>query len=212
MSINHYIAGGISGLIEVSVTFPFDTLKTRYQLGSSAKGNLYSGFNMRALSVVPMRFIFWGTREQSLQYGFSPLSSGIIAGFCQCIIDTPVETYKVQHQMGLKSTFKSSFNNYNRNFLATCSRNVPFSALFTIMQVSGFPVALCAATAAFITHPFDTIKSRVQVIDNRKIDYKSIFELKGLQKGIILRSVMTAINISIGFGVYSFLINQLKIE
>lgn len=70
-----YIAGGLSGIIEVIITHPLDYIKTKeheyVQKGITNKDfynniikknpiNLYQGITPRLIGILPMRCVFWG--------------------------------------------------------------------------------------------------------------------------------------------------------
>ena len=209
----NYINGGISGLAETIVTYPIDTIKTQIQSGKkinfSSSRHLFRGFGIKASSTIPMRLIFWGVRDQSLNNGHSPIVAGSIAGFFQSVIDSPFEKYKIQQQLGNNIKVIDSFRNFSKNFLVTSVRNVPFCAIFSFLQYNKLipnsndtiNAGFSAGCAALLTQPLDTIKTRYQSQQNST----DLFKLKGIMKGTILRLSITTINLSVAFSVYSLL-------
>ena len=75
MDVNRFLAGGLSGLVEVLVTHPIDYLKIKKQeykqMGkefnvlSVKPYKLYTGLVPRLIGVAPMRVIFWGTQDST---------------------------------------------------------------------------------------------------------------------------------------------------
>jgi hypothetical protein len=144
-----YIAGGLSGIIEVIATHPLDYVKTKKQeyvqknvsngnfykhLIKENKFNFYRGVIPRILGVIPMRFTFWGVQDNSYKYinkkyNISNLHCGILAGsiggMCQTVIDNPIELLKIKAMTNQKVKLSSLIN--NRGFMATLCRNVGFA-------------------------------------------------------------------------------------
>ena len=137
-NINHkFIAGGISGIVEVLCTHPIDLIKTKLQ-ETSQKNKIiknpinffynnyklhgiqymYQGFIPRIMGVVPMRLIFWGVQgncnEYLQQYNISDtkrlILSGIIGGTAQTLVDNPIETIKIRQMTSVNKSYNISKN------------------------------------------------------------------------------------------------------
>lgn len=122
----NFIAGGLSGLVEVCFTHPLDYFKTKIQeLSISDKKNanlkyvikntkglngFYIGILPRLIGIAPMRLIYWGTLETTNTYckkmnlhGYQKsLTVGIVCGLAQTTIDNPIEIIKTQIMTGGK--------------------------------------------------------------------------------------------------------------
>ena len=144
-----YIAGGLSGIIEVIATHPLDYIKTKKQeyaqkntvngnfyknLIKESKLNLYRGVIPRILGIIPMRFVFWGVQDNSYKYintnyNINNFKCGVLAGsiggICQTLIDNPIEILKIKTMTNQKLKFASLFS--TRGFVATLCRNVGFA-------------------------------------------------------------------------------------
>ena len=165
-------AAALAAVAEVALTHPLDTLKVRLQTGHALSHPLrwaYQGVGIRMLGVLPMRSVYWTAMDAfSSRIPDSPIVAGALAGLCQTAIDTPIETMKIMRMTGAQS------RDIQRTGLRTLFRGAGWNAL----RNSGFAAGVCAGRAwtddsplgaaagavagSFLTHPFDTLKSRAQ--------------------------------------------------
>ena len=120
--MNNYAAGAISGLVETSITFPLDTIKTRLQSGSGKtliKG-IYNGFFPKLIGVPLMRMLFWGVKEHTMNKTNNLILSGAMAGLAQSIIDTPIERYKIHSQLNISKNIAWHKQIQDSNFASSC--------------------------------------------------------------------------------------------
>lgn len=147
--MNHYLAGGVSGLIEVLITHPLDYIKTSHQLfvqknknknehfytylkKNTKLSNYYTGISSRIIGVVPMRLVFWGTQnatknileQNNINKWYNFLIIGTTSGILQTTIDNQVEIIKTSFMEKKQINFKNllKFN----GFMPTLYRNVIF--------------------------------------------------------------------------------------
>jgi Mitochondrial carrier protein len=120
----NFIAGGISGVFEVSASHPLDVVKTamqdkatsvekvrmnsyQYLLDRFRRGgirHMYHGYIPRVIGVIPMRAMFWGaqsiTYRQLEPYGMKESMratlAGLAGGLAQTLIDNPIEVMKTR--------------------------------------------------------------------------------------------------------------------
>tara|TARA_B100001175_G_C19464124_1_gene618128 strand:+ start:703 stop:1467 length:765 start_codon:yes stop_codon:yes gene_type:complete len=147
--MNEYIAGGISGLVEVLLTHPLDYVKTKHQLYTQKnnKNNInfykylyrknkivdyYTGISSRIVGVVPMRLLFWGTQnkvksilnDKKIDKWYNFLIIGSTSGTIQTCVDNQIEIIKTslieKKEVKIKNLLK--FN----GFFPTLYRNVIF--------------------------------------------------------------------------------------
>lgn len=203
----------ISSVFEVCVTQPFDVIKTNYQ--NSTKTiitfkNLYKGFLPRAIGNISSRTIFLYSQDFfTTGILFSPYKNyknlvvPILAGFSQTLVDTPVEVLKINKITNQNERFLF------KGFLPHCSRNIIFLGFVynfrehyksdSILK-NAFYGGIGGVIGSYISHPFDTIKTRIQ-------SNKSFKELtfNQLMKGSHLRASMSMINMFISLGVYELI-------
>ena len=149
MELNKYLAGGLSGIVEVILTHPLDYLKTKKQeyiqknittnfyktLLQEKNLNIYKGVIPRILGVAPMRLTFWGVQDNVYSfykrnnYNINNYQIGAIAGmyggFFQTLIDNPIELLKVKHITNQKIKCKEFLK--NQGFMPTLYRNIGFA-------------------------------------------------------------------------------------
>lgn len=196
----NFMAGPLSGILEVMIGHPLDRIKTELQILSLTKHdskitcainsiyskNKFSGFYLgmtpRLIGIVPMRFIYWGVMRSSnemvkgeskvIQY-FLP---GIITGICQTVIDSPIELLKVRLMSGGKTSIK--LKEIYTGFTPCLLRNVIFAlpvAIITKTFGTENPIlagALGGFTGSAISQPFDVVKTEMQRSKNVNEEHK----------------------------------------
>ena len=238
--------GGISGIVESCFSHPIDFYKIKYQesifnnkpkphiipfLINNVKSNgflsLYKGFVPKIASIIPARTTFWGIQDICINNiniknpKYKYVSSGLIAGFCQTIIETPAEVAKIQlmtNQTINMTIIKSSFNGFKWNtirnslFCATiCLSNNYYQSddKFLKFMVNGTSAFL----ACILTQPIDFMKTKYQINDNsfELSIFKAVKEYKlKMFSGALARAYVGAINMGVGALVFNYLMdNQL---
>lgn len=146
-TINTYINGGLSGLVEITIIHPIEYFKTIKQnnnklsfisflkkFSNNGIHSLYKGYMPRVFGIIPMRTVFWGTMHVSDKYLYNKsinkkyihFISGGLSGSIQTLIDCPIESLKTKM---MTSNIKSTSINFN-GFLPNLIRNVGFGAIF----------------------------------------------------------------------------------
>jgi hypothetical protein len=207
----------ISSVFEVCVTQPIDVIKTNYQNSTKtiiSFKNLYKGFLPRAIGNIPSRTIFLYSQDFfTTGILFSPykdyknIAVPILAGFSQTLVDTPVEVLKINKITSQNERFLF------KGFLPHCSRNIIFLGFVynfrehyksdSILK-NAFYGGIGGVFGSYISHPLDTIKTRIQSNKSFEITFRE------LMKGCHLRASMGMINMFISLGVYE-LINTYKL-
>ena len=156
METKKFIAGGLSGFIEVTLTHPIDYLKVKRQefkqTGHSLKNfykditpngfrSLYTGYLPRLAGIVPMRFVFWGSQDTTRQLllnnnintSFNFLFIGITGAFFQTIVDNQAEIIKISRisNISKEQTYKAiiKFQGFNTCLL----RNIGFNTCISYL-------------------------------------------------------------------------------
>ena len=190
MDHKKYIAGGISGLIEILVTHPIDYIKTiKQQYSQNNKqlniinfiknnNNLYKGIKPRICGVIPLRCIFWGVQDTTntliKDKKFSKLTNGLIiginTGFFHTFIDNPIEILKIQNMNNKQISIINIIKN-NYGYFPTLYRNIGFSICMGTIVLQNktndncYNFILSASAGligSIITQPFDFIKTKLQ--------------------------------------------------
>jgi hypothetical protein len=213
----------ISSVFEVCATQPLDVIKTHHQTNTKvifSIKELYRGFVPRALGNIPSRSIFLFSQDYLKSYisqhnKFKFLLVPIGAGFIQTLFDTPVEVLKINKIMNVNNKFLYT------GFLPHVMRNILFLVpVYNLREYSNkvnytdkinkekniFSNALYGATGgvigSYISHPLDTIKSRIQ--SKQQIDFKNI-TLRELYKGVHIRASMSLINMFVSLYVFELM-------
>jgi hypothetical protein len=208
-SINLILPSLVSSVFEITVTQPLDVIKTYKQanklneLNYSIK-NLYKGFIPRAIGNIPSRTIFLFTQDYFKYHladnNYKSLIVPLMSGFCQTLVDTPVEVMKINQIFNIKN------KNYYSGFLPHCTRNIIFVGFvfnfkeygkkydsISIMAMYG---AAGGLLGSYVSHPFDTIKTIKQSQINNNI------QLKDYMRGSHLRASMGFINMFVSLSFF----------
>lgn len=242
MDHNKYIAGGLSGILEILVTHPIDYIKTikqkysqnnkNFNLYNFIKNNknLYKGIKPRIIGIIPMRVTFWGVQDSTNTYlkntNYNKITKGLMiglnGGFCQALIDNPIEIIKIQQmnnqQISLLNVIK---NNYG--FFPTLYRNIGFSICTGTILLQNKTNNNChnfilSASAgligSIITHPFDYIKTELQREKKQINTFKILkYYLKSnpyyLFTGLSNRCLLNVFSMGIGYLAYDNFYNIL---
>ena len=238
-----YYAGGLAGISEVLLTHPIDYIKTKCQekytikeiVNNTKPLKYYCGIVPRLLGVVPMRFIFWGSQTQIINflnkhniktnYNFSLIGTG--TAICQTILDGPIEHAKIMSMSRQKILFNDLIK-YN-GFLPTLYRNVIFTNALTYMCYSDnkpskyqfINAMIGGLLGSILSQPLDYIKTIKQspVYTDTPIANKSVFNIfitkirknpYDLFKGFQYRLLLSASTMGIGFYSYNLILGILK--
>jgi hypothetical protein len=207
-----------SSILEVTITQPLDVIKTYKQANKLNQldyrlSNLYKGFIPRALGNIPSRTVFLFSQEYFKQYTPDKYRSIIIpvmSGFCQTLVDTPVEVLKINQIFGIQN------RNYYSGFLPHCIRNIIFVGFvfnfkeygkrYDSITVSSAYGAVGGLLGCYISHPFDTIKT----IKQSKITNKQLNTIWDYMRGSHIRAGMGFINMFVSLSIFEILQNYSK--
>ncbi len=234
-----WISSLCSGLVEIIVTHPIDVHKTNKQLNKNmALRHLYTGITSRLIGIIPMRNIFWLSKdygeEKFKKYKAKSILCGSLTGVCQTIIDHPIEIIKVkQIKKPLNSTPNILKNMWNQKLLlngagANLIRNIHFASVYNMsIQVlsnkdDNFMTTFGkSASSGFIasltSQPWDYLKTICQAKDKKTSMLKELVIVvkdnpKKLMNGWWYRSVMSFIGMGIGLTVYNGMKNIISNE
>jgi len=203
---NPILAGGIAGLVEVSMTHPLDYMKVSIQQNKRILvKEFYRGITSRYTSIFPMRGILWGCRKKGKKYlkdtGIIQKSSAIggVAGFLQTFVDAPLENIKIQRMYCNTVNYNPTY--LTRGFMPNMWRNMILCSGIIGGSFISHPLGLIAGSflGCIASQPFDYIKTIRQ--SGIKPNYNHIM------KGWYYRAAITPINMFIGYNVYKFITN-----
>lgn len=167
-----FIYGGIVGIAQTIVGFPFDTLKTRRQASrevNSFKG-LYRGVSYPMLSTCLVSSNSFGVAELIYKETSSWMLGGFVAGFMSSFIISPFELYKVLDQVNVTKEVRQKMSMF-RGLKLTIARESPANAVyFSVFHKTReewkwhpfFGGATAGLTSWTVTYPVDVVKSRIQ--------------------------------------------------
>ena len=138
------------------------------------------------------------------------------AGFCQTLVDTPFEVLKINKIMNIHNKF------LYKGFIPHCTRNIIFlisvynfreySKKNNIQQnifINSLYGGIGGVFGAYISHPFDTIKTRIQSNQNYKIkDYFNGYKkgrnayISSFFIGSHLRASMSMVNMFVSLSMF----------
>ena len=198
-----------SSFAEVCLTQPLDVIKTHYQSKTHVIykfKELYKGFIPRAIGNIPSRSVFLVSQDylEKQKILYSRLLIPIYAGFAQTLVDTPFEVKKINRINNINNS------NLYKGFMPHLSRNIIFlMSVYNFKKINntdnilytGIYGGIGGVFGAYISHPLDTIKTRIQSKQN--INYN----IKDLMKGCHLRASMSLINMCISITMFELLKN-----
>jgi hypothetical protein len=203
----------VSSVVEVTITQPLDVVKTYKQANRLNQldyklSNLYKGFVPRALGNIPSRTVFLFSQDffkGVTSEKYRPIIVPLLSGFCQTLVDTPVEVLKINQIFGLKN------KNYYSGFLPHCTRNIIFVSFvfnfkeygkrYDSISISSAYGALGGLLGCYLSHPFDTIKT----IKQSKITNSKLNTIWDYMRGSHIRAGMGFINMFISLSIFEFL-------
>lgn len=229
--VNSYLAGALSGLIEVTFTHPIDYIKTKKQQNVSFRDILrqtnmsqyYSGYGPRVCGIMPVRLAFWGT-QSSIQnlltrnqinswYNFVLIGSG--AASVQTLVDTPIEVMKIAYMnksICTSSIFKGFYPTLYRNILFTncvVFANQQHKSRFHQTKWSAFLYAgIGGFIGSILSQPLDYVKTQKQLPNPEPRTMSQILAQESMEtlfRGGGFRALLGMSTMSIGYCAYMYI-------
>ena len=212
-----FIAGSVSGFIQILIGHPFDTYKTWLQTNQKNRNikNIYFGIKYPLYNNCVINSILFGTNNTLSKYISNPYITGFLTGIPTSIICCPVELFKIRKQCYLSKP--KTFSEYFIGFRATLLRESigcsiylgSYDYLYKDMGYNSlYSGGISGVLCWFLTHPIDTIKSRIQQGKIKNI--KEGLTSKNLWKGISFSLYRALLVNSIGFYIYQNTFNYIK--
>jgi hypothetical protein len=218
---NTYMAGSISGILEIIVTHPLDYIKTKKQeytqknkpFTLTLKRNYYSGIVPRVVGIIPMRMLYWGSLSnatvmlQDYNYMIRPIFTGIIVGTVQTLIDNPVELIKTRLMLNKSVTMNIVLQ--NKGFMATVYRNSIFASCVSInFYNTDYDKFMTSAMTGFIgsviSQPLDYVKTYQQHTNDTR--WPCMKNPRKIFVGGFHRASIGGISMGIGYTVFDDLL------
>jgi solute carrier family 25 carnitine/acylcarnitine transporter 20/29 len=169
-----FISGCSSGVAQILVGHPFDTIKTYLQSNKQIKTInyvnplfLYKGFSyplMMSIMMNSLTFGLYNTINTSIE---SPFCSGLITGLVLGPFTTPFENLKIHSQMNISKRDLQWL--YRGIGLTTLRESLALSIYFSSYEEtkkytnnSFLSGCISGVSNWLITYPIDTIKTRIQ--------------------------------------------------
>ena len=197
-NINSFIAGSITGISEVILGYPLDTIKVNLQNKSFDISKLhikylYSGCSYPLLTNSIIISLEFGVFNYFRNKDYSITSSGMLAGTATSFVMAPVDRFKIKKQILSNNVYTNPY----RGFQYVLAREIPATALYfnsyyyfkektSIMTAGGITGVITWS----VMYPVDVIKTRMQSDSYKTL--KDALVVKGMYNGIfpcLLRAV-----------------------
>lgn len=188
-SMIEFQSGMIGGSIGAILSFPFDTIKTRIQLGIAPSfkqalfmGGLYRGISGPFFGIGFEKFIVFGFYGECKNRNYGDAISGLVAGFAASLVVVPVDRIKIIMQQK-ESIHRNLFlpSSLYKGFSITLFRETPgFGIYFTTYNKlankfnqeknlfkSFLFGSISGLTSWIFIYPSDLIKTKCQANKNK---------------------------------------------
>ena len=207
--MNDFLLGAVSGIGQLIVGHPFDTIKVRIQNNASVKNmklsHYYRGMTYPLISSSIINSIVFGTYYNSLEYTNNRFLSGMLSGtFCTPIVYF-FDVYKTKRQMNQQVNFKSITQ--SKGLATTLMReNIAFGIYFSsydYLRENNYSAFLSGGISGMLNwtaiYNLDVIRNR-QIANN--ISFTNAFKQGNLWRGYSICLMRAFIVNSVGFTIY----------
>jgi len=205
--MNDFLYGYITGISQVIIGYPLDTIVVYKQTGKNINNitfkNLFNGIKYPLLSNGFISSICFGLNYNIYNYTNNHYVSGGITGFVTSFIISPIELYKIRSQR-LLNTNIHIFTGLNVTIIKKILSSACYFGIYnTIQKYNDNPLisgGITGCISNFIGYPFDVVKTRIQCGEIMTI--KKIFYIKNLWNGISFSLTRALIVNSVGFYIF----------
>lgn len=222
-----YGIGYFVGITQTAIGYPFDTLKTRKQLGTGkiSNSNVLKGIRFPLFNSTLINTITFGNRSYFKEVTGNPLLSSFYTGLINGFVQNQLDYLKVKSQ----SCPKGSLPNIPRKLVFTGLKysmilegfSIPiyfwvFEKMHDDLHYSPFfSGGMAGINSWFWLYPVDTLKTRSYL--NPNLNFKELISLNGESNKI--KNMYRGLNIALtraflvngfSFWVYNFLSDTIK--
>ena len=201
-----FIAGGLSGIVEISLTYPIDYIKVRRQeylqkslsmknfykdIAPNGFKSYYTGYLPRVIGIIPMRITFWGSHDTTksfLEYHdintpYNFLIIGMSGGFFQTVVDNQIEIVKFSKITNRPKNEMINALMKFQGFNASLIRNVCFNTCVSYLcfnnteDKSPFEKVLSGAFGGLIGSVLTQPLDYVKSFKHRTNDNRAVFKI-----------------------------------
>jgi len=205
-------AAAVSGIVEVSTTYPIDFLKVIRQSSKPMSlfwSNPYRGVSARFMGVVPTRMLFWNSIYYCKHNELSLTQTSLLLSSLLTLVDYPIEQVSVR-KMLYKAPLRECFKKATLvpGLSATLLRNFGFiyTMNYSITRQSDKHAFTAGAMGglfgALLTHPLDTLKTHYHYQDTHKLPTHT---LKQYYRGCAHRCIRCLTAMGIGWYVFNLI-------
>ena len=223
-----FIAGSVSGFVQIFIGHPFDTYKVWLQTGQCTRTyrwrQLYLGIRYPLYTNCLSNSILFSSYHLANRYVEAPWLAGAASGLATSLVCTPVDMGKIMKQVSHTNSIERLYHTptglpklgfWYRGLTVTAIREVIANSIYFGVYHELYPEysafwsgGLAGVLSWLFTHPIDTIKTRFQ--SNPAYTMTQAYRLGDLTKGIGLSVARAFVVNSVGFYVFQNTINQLE--
>ena len=208
MYMDAYIAGSLSGFVQILIGHPLDTYKVWLQTGQKNKKfiNIYNGIKYPLVINCIHNSVLFGTNNYLSHYINNQWITGFITGIASSFICGPMELYKIRDQSYKpRPNISQIMIGFYPTLLRECITGSLYFGTYHYLYHERKNSCLLSGGIAgvfswLISHPIDTIKSQIQ--SGKVTTIKQAVHRGGLWKGIYCTLVRAFLVNSVGFWVY----------
>mgnify|MGYP000985762830 CR=1 FL=1 len=210
---NSFIAGLTTGISQIVIGHPLDTIKVNLQNNSYNYTNYnYKNLNFKNLYKGISYPLFTNSFITSIQFGVfntlrnkdnSLLMSSVGSGIFTGVITTPIDRFKIKKQISAAKIYYKPFKGITLSLLREIPANIIyFNIYYYFREEYGilFSGGLAGVLSWTFTYPIDVLKTRIQ--SDKFNNLQHAFSKRSLFKGIVPCISRALIVNSFGFYVY----------
>lgn len=208
--MNEFLFGSISGISQVVIGYPFDTMKVLYQNSKSIKSlqpiHYFRGISYPLISSCFSNSIVFGVYYNSKTYTNNNFISGMISGSLISPIVYFFDIYKIKRQMDIKISIKDFYS--SKGFSACFLREIfafgiyfsSYDFLHEKYKINSFISGGISGVLNWsFTYPLDVIRNR-QIVNN--CSFIEAYKINNIWKGYNICIFRALLVNSVGFYIY----------